>query len=218
MCTVIVLAGTSPSHPLVVAANRDELYARPTAGPRVEGRTIVSGVDLVSGGTWMGATAGGLIVAVTNQRTGRPPDPTRKSRGALVTACLAAGTREAALALALALDPADYNPFNLVLADAAGVDVIYAEGGHVVRPPGVTVVTNDHTEWAGPVEVAAQPWPRLATSLAAILAEPPICRHSPSYGTRSATIAAVAPTGLAHYLVSEQAACKAPLVSHRVPA
>lgn len=213
---MIVLLQSAPDLPLVVAANRDELHARPTAPPRHADGVIVSGVDLVSGGTWMGATDGGLVVAVTNQRTGLPPEPHKRSRGALVTACLALGTRAAALAYALALSPSDYNPYNLVIADATGVDVLDFEHGHVVRPPGVTVVTNDHTEApaaALAAAIAGQPWPRLATSLAGILAAPPTCRHGEVYGTRSATIAAVSNRGLAHYLVSDGAACRAPLVA-----
>lgn len=212
---MILLSGSVPGLPLVVAANRDEFYERPTDPPRRTGDTIVSGIDRVGGGTWMGATDAGLVVAVTNQRTNRPPEAGKRSRGALVTACLAAGSRAAALALARSLDPADYNPFNLVIADATGVDVILAERGHVARPPGVIVVTNDHTE--GPAAalaapIADQPWPGVAASLAQILADPPICRHSPIYGTRSATIVAVSQAGLAHYLVSLDAACRSPLV------
>jgi uncharacterized protein with NRDE domain len=42
-----------------------------------------------------------------------------------------------------------------------------------------------------------------------------LCIHTPRYGTRSATIAAVADAGLAHYLVSVDAPCRSPLVDAR---
>ncbi len=218
---MILLSGTVPGHPLVVAANRDEFFGRPTAPPKHADGTIVSGVDLVSGGTWMGATDDGFVVAVTNQRTGVKPDPTKQSRGALVTGCLAAGNRIDAVAHVRSLDLTDFNPFHLILADAAGVEVFFAAEEHLVLPRGVTVITNVRGEVpvarAQALEIAEQPWPKVATSLATILSEPPTCLHTEIYGTRSATIAAVAPDGLAHYLVSAEAPCRSPLVAHTLP-
>jgi uncharacterized protein with NRDE domain len=250
MCTVVVLRETSPGLPLVIAANRDELYERPTEGARREGGAVVSGIDRVSGGTWMGATEGGLVVAVTNQRTHKMPDPTKKSRGAVVRDALAAGSRAAIRELLGGLRPEDYNGFNLIAGDASGVDVAYVHGGGAVEmielPVGVSVIANDRVgsaefpradlAAAAVARIAGEPWPRLATELAAILSDhtmpppertpvpPPgsfitaetarlvqaICIHTARYGTRSATIAAVGPAGLAHYLVTAEAPCRSP--------
>jgi uncharacterized protein with NRDE domain len=252
VCTVVVLRDTAPGLPLVVAANRDELYTRPTDGPRRIGDAIVGGIDRVSGGTWMGATPDGLVVALTNQRTARMPDPTRRSRGEVVLAALASGSRAAALAYATALDPADYNGFNLILGDAGGVDVVHVHPGEPVDvvplPPGVTVIANDRIgspefpradhAAALAARVADEPWPRLATSLAGILADhtppppertpmpPPgspftredaarlqaLCIHTPRYGTRHGAITAVSHAGLAGYLVCLDAPCRSPFV------
>lgn len=253
MCTVIVLHHTAPGLPLVLAANRDELYDRPTDGPRrLDDGTVVSGIDRISGGTWMGATPAGLVVAVTNQRTHKMPDPTRRSRGAVVAAALAAGNRDAVRDLVAAIDPADYNGFNLIFGDASGVEVAYVHPGAPVEiatlPAGVTVIANDRigspefprAELAGSLtaHVASRPWPALATALGGILADhtlpspehtplpPPgsfitaetarlvqaVCIHTPRYGTRSATLAAIGPTGLSAYLVSRGPPCRAPLI------
>jgi uncharacterized protein with NRDE domain len=252
MCTVIVLRNVVPGLPLVLAANRDELYERPTDGARWEGEIVVSGVDRVSGGTWMGATASGLIVAVTNQRTHRMPDPTRRSRGEVVRDGLRAGSRDGVRAMVTALDPDAYNGFNLIWGDATGVEVAYVHPGAPVElgalDPGVTVIANDRIGSADfpradhalslTRAVPETPWPRVATALAGILGDhampppertplpPPgsfitaetarlvqaICIHTTRYGTRSATLAAVAPGGLAHYLVSADAPCRSPLV------
>lgn len=249
MCTVVVLRETCPGLPLVIAANRDELYERPTEGPRREGGAVVSGVDRVSGGTWMGATDGGLVVAVTNQRTHEMPDPTKKSRGAVVRDALAAGSRDAIREMLGELRPEEYNGFNLIAGDPNGVDVAYVHGGAVEvieLPVGVSVIANDRVgspefpraelAAAAVARIATEPWPRLATELAAILSDhtmpppektpvpPPgsfitaetarlvqaICIHTARYGTRSATLAAVGPAGLVHYLVALESPCRSP--------
>ncbi len=254
MCTVVVLRETVPGMPLVVAANRDELYDRPTDGPRRDGDVIVSGVDRLAGGTWMGATAQGLVVALTNQRTWQSPDPTRRSRGQIVLTALATGTREGVRAHVSSLDPDAYNGFHLVFGDATGCEVAYVRPGEPIElallPPGVTVIANDRIgspefpradrAAAEVAPVASLGWPAVATALAGILSDhtmpppertppaPPgsliaaagpdaarrvqaLCIHTARYGTRSATLAAVTPRGLRHYLVSLDAPCISPL-------
>jgi len=253
MCTVIVLRETVPGLPLVYAANRDELYERPTDGPVRRDGAILAGIDRLAGGTWMGAREDGLVVALTNQRTHRMPDPSRRSRGGVVTAALATGSREGARAYVEQLRPEDYNGFNLVVGDATGGFVAYVHDGAApeVRdlPAGVTVIANDRigspefprAEYAAAraARIASTPWPRIATELADILSDhtqpdeaplpPPgsfitpetaravqaLCIHTPRYGTRSATIAAVSAAGLEHFLVSLEAPCRAPVVDAR---
>ena len=83
MCLIAI----SPQ-PLVIAANRDEFYARPTlpAQPWEDDERIVGGRDLRSGGSWLAMRRDGRFAAVTNVRgvgreaggpsvrTGRIPD------------------------------------------------------------------------------------------------------------------------------------------------
>ena len=68
MCLVLLAVGARPGLPLVVAANRDEFHARPSAAahrwPGAAG--VVAGRDLEAGGTWLGVAAGGRFAAVTN--------------------------------------------------------------------------------------------------------------------------------------------------------
>ena len=63
MCTMILLKGVHPKWPLVVAANRDEFYSRPTAGPQrlVSDPVVFGGKDLQAGGTWLGVTPRGFL-------------------------------------------------------------------------------------------------------------------------------------------------------------
>src|SRR5690606_2782678 len=84
MC--LILFAWRPGHtvPLVVAANRDEFYARP-ALPLAEWADapgLLAGRDLEAGGTWLGLTRGGRFAALTNIRApGKPLG--RLSRGEL---------------------------------------------------------------------------------------------------------------------------------------
>jgi hypothetical protein len=69
MCVLALWMGLDPKTPLVVAANRDESYARPSAPPSEIEPGIVAGKDLESGGTWLGTNKHGLFVAVTNRKS-----------------------------------------------------------------------------------------------------------------------------------------------------
>src|SRR3954468_2201276 len=115
MCLILFAQGVHPDYPLVLAANRDESYARPTASaafwtdyPRIYG-----GRDLQQGGTWLGITREGRFAAVTNYRGGAGADFMR-SRGELVLNYLRGkeGPAEYLDRINLAADL--YNGFNLL--------------------------------------------------------------------------------------------------------
>ena len=78
MCTLILLDRVVPGVPVVVAANRDEFYARPAAPPALfrsdeAGRaSFVAPQDLEAGGTWMGVNEHGLFAGLTNRRNDEP--------------------------------------------------------------------------------------------------------------------------------------------------
>jgi uncharacterized protein with NRDE domain len=184
MCLMIVLNQVRRDFPVIVAANRDERYDRPATGPQVLAPRIVGGRDLVAGGTWLGATAGGFFAGLTNQRTWRAPDPARRSRGEVVLALLAAGGREAAEAWLRAVDPADYNAFNAIFGDADGLSVAYVRHDRLrvePVPPGVHVLPNDVLDSADfpkagrvaarALEVLDRPWEALVPALREILAD-----------------------------------------------
>ncbi|MBC2689157.1 NRDE family protein [Pseudomonas kielensis] len=85
MCLIIFAWRPDHATPLIVAANRDEFYARPSlplaAWP--EAPQVHAGRDLEAGGTWLGVGADGRFAALTNIRNPHQP-PARKSRGELV--------------------------------------------------------------------------------------------------------------------------------------
>jgi uncharacterized protein with NRDE domain len=72
MCLIAFALGQNTHFPLVLAANRDEFYGRPTAGMQWwttdQGTEILAGRDLQSGGTWLAISRDGRVTAVTNVR------------------------------------------------------------------------------------------------------------------------------------------------------
>ena len=151
MCTIVALHGLRPDLPLVIAANRDEAYARPATGAirLSESPRIVGGRDTLAGGTWMGVTPSGLLVGVTNQRTGKPPGADKRSRGALVMAALAAGTLAEVRALLAATDARLYNPFNLLVGD--GHELLVAVQAAGSQPGGQGVALGQRVASVAPV-------------------------------------------------------------------
>ena len=86
MCLIIFAWRVHPHYPLVVAANRDEFFRRPTAAARFwdEAQTVLAGRDIEAGGTWMGITKDGRFSALTNFRDPEQMRNDRPSRGKLV--------------------------------------------------------------------------------------------------------------------------------------
>jgi uncharacterized protein with NRDE domain len=152
MCTILFAWRWRDDEPAVLAANRDELLARPSGPPRRlrEHPELWGGVDLVSGGTWLAVDPAGRLCAVTNRHLStepEPPDPARRSRGELPLLALGAGPDgdDAALRVLASMSPTDYNPVNVLYLSAgaarwvASDDVGGRTGGDVA--PGVHALT-----------------------------------------------------------------------------
>jgi uncharacterized protein with NRDE domain len=86
MCLIVVACALRPDVPLMLAANRDEFFARPTEQAHFwpDAPHILAGRDSEQGGTWLGITRAGRIAAVTNFRDGTGRSTGRRSRGWLV--------------------------------------------------------------------------------------------------------------------------------------
>jgi uncharacterized protein with NRDE domain len=86
MCLIILAHQVHPRYPLVLAANRDEFHARPTApaGEWEDSPGVLGGRDLRSGGTWLGVHVAGRWAAVTNFRDASDTGHIGPSRGHLV--------------------------------------------------------------------------------------------------------------------------------------
>lgn len=118
MCLAAFALNAHPRFPLVIAANRDEFFARPAAQMAwwAEQPDILAGRDLSAGGTWFGLTRAGRLALLTNVREPGRQDPAAPSRGALVVDWLKSRDDAADFARQLA---GGYNGFNLVTADLA---------------------------------------------------------------------------------------------------
>jgi uncharacterized protein with NRDE domain len=87
MCLVVMAIGRHPDYPLILAANRDEFYARPAEGAHwwPDKPQVFGGRDLQAGGTWLAISRNGRFATVTNFQDVKPPSPDCLTRGALVT-------------------------------------------------------------------------------------------------------------------------------------
>jgi uncharacterized protein with NRDE domain len=143
MCLIAFALNVSSRSPLVIAANRDESWDRPTlpldtwtgASPR----QIVSGRDLRAGGTWLGTTATGRVAFLTNVREGQASADiaTPNSRGELVTRWLE-GDMDAAGFMACT-DATVYGGFNLVLGDWQTGNWTWLSNRNLRAPAGVAL-------------------------------------------------------------------------------
>ena len=114
MCVAALAWNAHRDWQLVAIGNRDEYHERPAAPLALWQNGVIAGRDLQSGGTWLGVT-GERFALVTNRRGFGLPDPTKASRGALVTDLLRGSGQYGDSATA----PLDaFNPFNLILADS----------------------------------------------------------------------------------------------------
>lgn len=117
MCIVLFQWQPDSETPLVLAANRDEFYARPTEAARWRG-TLFCGLDKQAGGTWIGVTRDGRFAAITNFRESlNPLPPQLLSRGNLPMAYLQGTQTPQQYARQVADRQAQYGPFNLLVGD-----------------------------------------------------------------------------------------------------
>ena len=119
MCLLVIAYKHHTEYPLVVLANRDEYYDRPTAPARFweDAPTVLAGKDLKGGGTWLGITTTGKIAAITNFRDPKSIKDGAPSRGLLVKDFLLGDyTPRQYLASLLPRAP-EYNGFNLIVGD-----------------------------------------------------------------------------------------------------
>ncbi len=149
MCLLIALHRVHPDAPLIVAANRDELLARPAVAMTIlqaEGPRILGGRDAVAGGTWLAVNEHGVVAGVTNRPFG-PKDTAKRSRGEWpLFLARHADAASAVEAFSREFEPADFNPGWLLVGD--GRDLYYLDMTSSPAPlpsrldPGMHVLEN----------------------------------------------------------------------------
>ncbi len=119
MCIVFAAYRSHPDYPLIIAANRDEFYARPTKEAHFwdDEPQLLAGRDLEQMGTWMGVTKTGRFAALTNYRNPNESRHDKESRGQIVRDFLSSDTAPEPFLKELQQNRNHYQGFNLLIAD-----------------------------------------------------------------------------------------------------
>ena len=162
MCLILLATRAHTRFPLIVAANRDEAYARPAARAAFwsDHPAIYGGRDLEQGGTWLGISSSGRFAAITNYRQGQRLDHAPRSRGAITRDYLA-GTEDAGRYLE-GLEPSrnEYRGFSLIAGTPERL-FFYSNRAHGVQPiaPGVHGLSN---------RLLNEPWPKVLNGISVL--------------------------------------------------
>ncbi len=158
MCLLLLAVQKHPDYKLILAANRDEYYDRPTAPAEFwsEAPHLLAGKDLRAGGTWLGITRQGRIAAITNYRDPASIKTNAPSRGRLVSGFLLGQASPERFLKGLAQEKDRYNGFNLIIGEK---DQLYwfsnrGDGAHKLSP-GLYGLSN---------RLLDTPWPKVTRS------------------------------------------------------
>ena len=164
MCLILLALDVHPDYSLIVAANRDEFYDRPTARAAfwTDAPGVLAGRDLKAGGTWLGVDRRGRFAAVTNYRQGQREGDAPRSRGHLVSDYLTGPMDGRAHMAGVERDAALYNGFNLIAGDVGALFYFSnREGGARELGPGVYGLSN---------HLLDSPWPKVTAGKSGLTA------------------------------------------------
>ncbi len=121
MCLILFAIQQHPDYPLILAANRDEYYQRPSATAQFwsDCPNVLAGRDLEANGTWLGISRAGKFAAVTNFYS---PDSTLtalRSRGELVSKFLQSEQPIDHYRATLKASVHHYNGYGLLFGDSS---------------------------------------------------------------------------------------------------
>ncbi|MFH1984906.1 MAG: NRDE family protein [Pseudomonadota bacterium] len=156
MCLVFFAYSHHPDYRVILAANRDEFYHRPTDPMAFwsDAPDILAGRDLEAGGTWLGIHRSGRWAALTNYRDPAAHRSDATSRGALIGRFLSGRKTAMDYVAGVSAATARYNGFNLVVDD--GRSLAYLDS-RTARPrelgPGIYGLSN---------HLLDTPWPKVS--------------------------------------------------------
>jgi uncharacterized protein with NRDE domain len=152
MCLVALSWKSHPDYPLIISANRDEFFDRPTSPLHQWETGIYAGKDLKGGGTWMGFHPTGKWALITNFR-----DFSRKTQGVISRGKLVSDFLEQEISPQSYLDRIEqgkhqYDGFNLLVSDGDRLFYLsnYGEGPKEIQP-GIHGLSNG---------MINEPWPK----------------------------------------------------------
>jgi uncharacterized protein with NRDE domain len=162
MCLILFALQQHPDYPLIVIANRDEYYARPTRSAHWWEDTagIFAGRDLQAQGTWLGVNSNGRFAAVTNVREPGAMAPASLSRGNLPREFLAGDEPPESFLTRIKADADAYAGFNLLIGDSTEL-YFYSnrQSGVIPVPAGIFGISNGLFDEA---------WPKLSSGKQAL--------------------------------------------------
>ena len=117
MCLINFHVQDHPIYRLIVAANRDEFYERPTAPAHFweDKPHLLAGRDLSQRGTWLGISKSGRFGALTNYRDASEQQSNFRSRGEIVTDFLDSELTAADFLKSLQKKRSEYAGFNVIV-------------------------------------------------------------------------------------------------------
>jgi uncharacterized protein with NRDE domain len=119
MCLILFAYKVHPSYNLILAANRDEFYERPSSAAEFweDAPQVLAGRDLQEGGTWMGIDRAGRFAAITNYRDPASWKNNAPSRGGLVSSYLCGNQSADDYLGKISRQAQLYNGYNLIVGD-----------------------------------------------------------------------------------------------------
>ena len=159
MCLIALAWKVNAEYPLVVCANRDEYYARPTEPAHFweDSPQIFAGRDLQGGGSWMGVSRTGRFAAVTNIRNPATQRDDAQSRGLLVSEFLGGEQNAPDYCQQLQSEAQHYNGYNMLVL--AGDNLVYQSNrmsDPKILSPGFYAISNATID---------TPWPKTHSAL-----------------------------------------------------
>ncbi|NLA40915.1 MAG: NRDE family protein [Smithella sp.] len=154
MCLILFAYNIHPSYRLILAANRDEFYDRPSAPADfwTSHPQVLAGKDLKEKGTWLGVTLEGKFAAITNYRDPASWKADAPSRGKLVSRYLTGSAGPEKYLRNVVKKAGVYNGFNLLAGDGEDLFVFSNRGDLQKLSAGIYGLSN---------ELLDTPWPKV---------------------------------------------------------
>ncbi len=155
MCIMFFAYKSHPQYKLILAANRDEFYERPTENARFwrSYPHVLGGRDLEKMGTWLGINRHGEFSAITNYRDFSLLIDDSKSRGNLVKDFLIESQDPKTYMEGIKERHHEYNPYNLLAGNMSSL-YYYSNVEDIIREieAGIYGLSNSLLD---------TPWPKL---------------------------------------------------------
>jgi len=154
MCLILFAWKVHKNFPLILIANRDEFYERPTAPAAFwDGAPgLLAGRDLQEGGTWLGITRRGKLAALTNYRDPASLKSNAPSRGHLVSDYLRGRQTPENYLTRIKPKSGQYNGFNLLIGDVSELFCFSNRNGLYTVSAGIHGMSN---------HLLDTPWPKV---------------------------------------------------------